>query len=109
MTHRFTYSPGAATAVCVGDWAVLIGLAPTHQAAARLYGLLLGSPSMGQVTDLLAETYGDYSDVVVIHAVDPVHTFLWGSVGAETTTGRGTARRCAASRRSRDRRCWAGT
>lgn len=87
MTHRFTYSPGAATAVCVGDWAVLIGLAPTHQAAARLYGLLLGSPSMGQVTDLLAETYGDYSDVAVIHAVDPVHTFLWGSVGAETTTG----------------------
>jgi hypothetical protein len=70
MTHRFVYSPGAATAVCVGDWGILIGLPPSHP-----------------IVDVLAETYGAFTDVAVLHAVDPVHVFLWGTANAESTGG----------------------
>ncbi len=87
MTHRFVYSPGAATAVCVGDWGILIGLPPGHPIVGRLYGTLLDTPDMGRITDVLAETYGAFTDVAVLHAVDPVHVFLWGTANAESTGG----------------------
>ena len=87
MTHRFTYSPGAASAVCVGDWAVLVGLPPTHGVVGRLYEELLRGAGMDALTDLLASTYGEFTDVLVLHATDPVTAFLWGACGVESTGG----------------------
>ncbi len=87
MTHRFQYRPGATTVVCAGDWAVLVGVEPMHPLVARLYGLLQARPSMDQLTDLLAASYGQFTEAVVLHAATPVHTFLWGTGGLESTDG----------------------
>lgn len=87
MSHRFTYRPGPATAVCVADTAVLIGLSVTHPLVARLYELLLRGPAIDEVTDLLAGSYGEFTNVILLRGGDPVEVFLWGSCGAESTGG----------------------
>ncbi len=87
MTHRFHYAPGITSVVIVGDWAVLVGVPPSHAIVAKLYRTLSDRPSMDGVKDLLAAAYGEVTDVVVLHAAEPAHLFLWGDVGVESMSG----------------------